>query len=363
MMPKQVLYIFILLSVLGCVGCTKGDEAMRRRGDEAKGNAYATGFELVDTDSGRVAVVYSPWQPNQVQAVYALNHPMTSIAISSCTQAGMIEELGCIHQIVGACNKSLLYSLGQDPKIIDLGDAMTPSIERILQCQPSAMMVCCYAPGDKTWEPIQKLGIPLIYNNEWQETHPLGRAEWIRLVGAILGQEAKADSIFQAVRQRYESLADSMSSNTHPILVLSGQDFRGTWYVPGENSFMGRLIQDAGGRVTVKGERLMVKGERAKSVPMTTEKVLREYSQAQVWIGVQARSREELAQMDHKHTWIAAYQTGQVYHLMKRATREGGNDFWERGVVHPDEILEDMIQIFHPHPNCTRELMYADSLR
>lgn len=356
MMPKQVLYIFILLSVLGCVGCTKGDEAMRRRGDEAKGNAYATGFELVDTDSGRVAVVYSPWQPNQVQAVYALNHPMTSIAISSCTQAGMIEELGCIHQIVGACNKSLLYSLGQDPKIIDLGDAMTPSIERILQCQPSAMMVCCYAPGDKTWEPIQKLGIPLIYNNEWQETHPLGRAEWIRLVGAILGQEAKADSLFQAVRQRYESLADSMSSNTHPILVLSGQDFRGTWYVPGENSFMGRLIQDAGGRVTVKGE-------GAKSVPMTTEKVLREYSQAQVWIGVQAQNLEELAQMDHKHTWIAAYQTGQVYHLMKRATREGGNDFWERGVVHPDEILEDMIQIFHPHPTCTRELMYADSLR
>ena len=105
---------------------------------------------------------------------------------------------------------------------------------------------------------------------------------------------------------------------------------------------MGRLFADAG------AEYRYSKDMRSESIPLTTELVLREFGNADVWVGCSARSLDELAQIDSKHKWIKAYQNGRVYNFWRRTTATGGNDFWERGVVHPEEILEDLIHVLYP---------------
>ena len=41
-----------------------------------------------------------------------------------------------------------------------------------------------------------------------------------------------------------------------------------------------------------------------------------------------------------------AFQTQTVYNYTRASRPEGGNDIWERGVVHADEVLADLIRIY-----------------
>ena len=62
-------------------------------------------------------------------------------------------------------------------------------------------------------------------------------------------------------------------------------------------------------------------------------------------------SLAELAQLDEKHTWFKAYQEGRVYNWRKQTKPSGANNFWERGVVHPEEMLEDVINMLNNAPD------------
>ena len=89
----------------------------------------------------------------------------------------------------------------------------------------------------------------------------------------------------------------------------------------------------------------------ATSIPLTIEQTIRYFADADVWVGAGGDSLDELAQMDEKHTWFKAYQKGRVYNWRKQCLPGGANNFWERGVVHPEEMLEDLIHIMNNDPD------------
>ena len=123
---------------------------------------------------------------------------------------------------------------------------------------------------------------------------------------------------------------------------MSGASYRGTWYVPSGTTYMGCLFRDAGAAYTFADERTN------GSIPLTMEQALRAFSDADVWVGANARTMEELRAIDEHHTWFKAYQTGRVYHFYGRTNSTGGNDFWETGVVHPEIILSDLQWALYP---------------
>jgi iron complex transport system substrate-binding protein len=72
------------------------------------------------------------------------------------------------------------------------------------------------------------------------ENHPLARAEWVRLIGLILGEGARADSLFAAVEASYRARADAARVRPNQPAVLLGGPFRDQWFVSGGRSFMAR---------------------------------------------------------------------------------------------------------------------------
>lgn len=120
---------------------------------------------------------------------------------------------------------------------------------------------------------------------------------------------------------------------------MSGMSWRGTWYVPAGGSFMGTLFKDAGAAYRYANN------PSTSSIPLNLELVIQEFADADVWVGADVRTLAELKAMDAKHTWFSAYQTGHVYHYLKRALPSGANDFWESGVVHPERILQDLQKV------------------
>ena len=346
-MLKIKFYIALCLFGLVCVAC------------QPKSTSSVTddtaGFTIDIHNDSTIITIYSPWQKGEVMQRLAFNQPYERIVCTSATHMGFISELGMTDKVVGVCRPNRVYNLSEEDRerITDIGDDMQPSMEKILLLNPDLVILYTYAQGDPIPAQVEALGVPILYCNEWTETTPLARAEWIRLFGAIFGCSTKADSIFASVRDAYEQLkVDSLKFKGKSL--MSGMSWRGTWYVPAGGTFMGHLFRDAGAQYKYEDN------PSTSSIPLTMEQAIQDFAQADVWVGCEANSLKELEAIDKKHTWFKAFQTGQVYNFRRRALPSGANDFCETGTVHPERILQDLQHILEGD---TTQLHYAEKLK
>ncbi|MBQ7632158.1 MAG: ABC transporter substrate-binding protein [Paludibacteraceae bacterium] len=349
--------------ILCFVGCAKQPA---EQGILPSGNKYAQGFQLTTTDTSVIVEVFQPYQRMEIV------EPLQRIGTMSTVQVGFLFALNAIDHLAAVCNPELIYTPVKGSEI-DLGDSMKPSAERVLQAGLDVLLAVNYGQYDNLEAArLEKLGVPIIYINEWQEGTPLARAEWIRVLGALTGHLHEADSIFDEVESRYKSLTASVSerSNSETVLqrsgpigkagqsasrsIMSGNNFRGTWYVPSGKNYLAYLFKDAGAQYPFYDD------ERATSIPLTVEECLHAFHDADVWVGAGGNSLKELAQIDEKHTWFKAYQNSRVYNWRKQIKPTGANNFWERGVVHPEEMLEDVIHMLNNAPDSS--LHFANKL-
>ena len=329
--------LIVGITVLCFVGCAKQPT---EQGTIPLGNRYATGFQITETDSGTVVEVFQPYQR------VCVRQPMRRIGTMSTVQVGFLDAIEALDCLVAVCNPELIYTPVKGDEI-DLGDSMKPSAERTLQAGLDALLAVNYGQYDNLEATrLEKLGVFTIYINEWQEGSPLARAEWIRVLGALTGKLPQADSVFRSVERQYNSFQQSViSSRSAKRSIMSGNNFRGTWYVPSGKNYLAYLFKDAGADYPFYDD------ARETSIPLTIEETLRYFHEADVWVGAGGNSLAELAEMDEKHTWFKAYQDGRVYNWRKQTKPSGANNFWERGVVHPEEMLEDIIHILNNAPD------------
>ena len=326
-------FLPIICLLLCFAGCAKQSA---EQGSVPTGNKYATGFAITETDSGTVVEVFQPYKR------LCVREPLHRIGTMSTVQVGFLYAIDAMNSLVAVCNPELIYTPLKGDEI-DLGDSMKPSAERALQAGLDMLLAVNYGQYDNLEAVrLEKLGIPLIYINEWQESSPLARAEWIRVIGALTGRLHQADSVFHEVETKYNGL---INKSQEPIAIMSGNNFRGTWYVPSGKNYLAYLFKDAGAAYPFYDD------ERETSIPLTIEETLRYFHDADVWVGANGNSLAELAQLDEKHTWFKAYQEGRVYNWRKQTKGGGPNNFWERGVVHPEEMLEDVIHILNNAPD------------
>lgn len=285
-----------------------------------------------------VVEVFQPYQR------LCLREPLRRIGTMSTVQVGFLDAIDAIDCLAAVCNPELIYTPVKGDEV-DLGDSMKPSAERVLQANLDILLAVNYGQYDNLEAArLERLGVPIIYINEWQEESPLARAEWIRVLGALTGRLHEADSVFAEVETKYINQKSSII-NHQSTKIMSGNNFRGTWYVPSGKNYLAYLFKDAGAAYP------FYEDMRETSIPLTIEETLRYFHDADVWVGAGGNSLAELAQMDVKHTWFRAYQTGRVYNWRKQRKEGGANNFWERGVVHPEEMLEDVIHMLHNDPD------------
>ena len=326
-------FLPIICLLLCFAGCTNQPA---EQGSVPAGNKYATGFAITETDSGTVVEVFQPYKR------LCVREPLHRIGTMSTVQVGFLYAIDAMNSLVAVCNPELIYTPLKGDEI-DLGDSMKPSAERALQAGLDMLLAVNYGQYDNLEAVrLEKLGIPLIYINEWQESSPLARAEWIRVIGAFTGRLHQADSVFHEVETKYNGL---ITKSQEPIAIMSGNNFRGTWYVPSGKNYLAYLFKDAGAAYPFYDD------ERETSIPLTIEETLRYFHDADVWVGANGNSLAELAELDEKHTWFKAYQDGRVYNWRKQTKAGGPNNFWERGVLHPEEMLEDVIHILNNAPD------------
>ena len=374
---KKILLIIIGIFVLvSCNNKSSNNKTVKQPLTQKLLN-YATGFAVNNFEDYKEVIVFSPWKKGEIYARYYLvkdiktktpndgekiKIPLKTLASTSVTHLEFLSLLDEIQTITGVCSPALIYNPElqkniQAGKITDLGDAFSLNVEKTLVLKPEALMTSGFNQADAAAQRIGQAGIPVIFNNEWMETSLLGRAEWIKFVAVFYNKEQLADSIFTDIEKRYNELKDRALKVKKKPKVMSGNNFRGTWYMPAGRSFMGQLFRDAG------GDYFYANDTTTGSLPLNVETVLKNFAETDVWLNVNFSTIDELIKTDSKHEFFHPVITRQVYNFNKRLLPSSANDFWESAVARPDLLLGDVIAILHPELLPDYEFVYAEKLK
>jgi len=288
--------------------------------------------------------------PQGVDSSKVINVPIERIICMSTTHSAMILALNEGSSIVGMSGTDFSFSEKLKPMIEkeaikDVGYEGNLNNELVLKLSPDLIMM--YGIGNESagyTARIEDLGIKVIFNADYLETDPLGKAEWIKLFGALYCRETMADSIFNDESARYNDLALQIvrQVSTRPQVLL-GLPYKDTWFISPGNSFISKLIQDAGGSYLWKDLSSDV------SMPYGLENVYIKALNADYWLNIgSAVSARDIMAVDPRLMDLPCFKTSRLYNNNKRISQGGGNDYWESGTLYPHLILKDIASILHP---------------
>lgn len=341
---------------------------------------HATGFGIEYYDSYKLLTIYNPWNNFEPLRKYALvergtspkieeevhaqiETPIERIAVLSTSHIGMLEALDLGQSIVGVgdaqyINSPDLLARIDHGEVSSLGTLEKLNLEVAIDLDPALVMVSGFEHTAGATQKVDGAGIPVMINVEWKEKTPLARAEWLKFFAAFYNEEAKADSLFNAIEGQYNTLKSLVTTATYQPQILSGRTFKDTWHVPGGESYLAILLRDAGATYP------WVSDTTTGSIPLSLEEVMESSLDAEIWImpGT-ASTLEELAAADERYQNFTAFDEGEVYNYTARVSPNGGNDYWESGVAQPHTILADLIAIFHPDLLPDHQLYYFQQLQ
>ncbi|MFM7728760.1 MAG: ABC transporter substrate-binding protein [Flavobacteriales bacterium] len=214
---------------------------------------YAQGFDWdMLADSTYIITLFNLESPGDtLQVIHWKPRSIERIACLSTTHIPFIHALCKMNLLKGSgfadrtldAEAKLMYERGE---LLNLttGNELEPEV--VFAINPDLLFV--YPFGGKSYEKFLSNGIGCIQVSEYLERHPLGRAEWIRLFGCLLGEQQLADSIFKSIERPYLQLRDSLANvSADRPTVFAGSMDGDRWAVPSANSYLATLLRDAGG--------------------------------------------------------------------------------------------------------------------
>lgn len=339
---KTLLRCLLVLVVVLAASCSERKEAAG-----TYRFAYA---KLLSADSlGGSFTVSDPWQKGRTLQTVGAAKPIRRVVVFTTTHCQLLEYLGMADRIVGVCDakyilikdiqRRLRLPAHAEGHIADCGNSMSPDLERIVSLKPDAIILSPYE--GMSLGQIEKLGIPVIQAADYMETSSLGRAEWMRYYGRLLGCGARADSLFHVVDSTYRSLKTIASSLPKGRSILTERKTGAVWYTPGGASTIGVTIKDAHGGYAFADD------GHSGSLSLSFEQILEKAGQSDVWAfkfnGAQPMSKADLLREFQGYEALKAFQTGEIYECNCSEV-----PYFEEVSWRPDYLLRELIQLLHP---------------
>ena len=326
----------------------------------------ASGFSITGKDGSQSSLitVSNPWQgadsvasrlfiaragdeaplafPGQV-----LDGEADRIAVTSSTHVAMLDALGAADRIVAVSGIDYINNSDvqrRRDEIADIGYEGNFDYEALLASDPDIVLLYGVNGASSMEGKLRELEIPYVYIGDYVEESPLGKAEWMVPIAEIIGEREKGAETYAAIAARYNALKKHVADTAvdAPSVMLN-VPYGDSWFMPSADSYMARLIHDAGADYVYK------KQTGNTSMPIDLEEAYTLASQADFWLNTdRMESLSVLAEKCPKFKDTPALRNGYVYNNTHRANPAGGNDFFESAVVNPDILLRDLAAIFHP---------------
>ena len=350
------LWVLLLVALVACAPkanenteIAQGDNLMR----------YARNIVVYEKDYGYRVEVICPWDTTLSLGKFALvsdttksvgeeltkvKVPIESVVSFSATQWAVFLRLGEINRVKGILEgrfvtDSTMRSLLAQEKVYDIGTEAAADIERMIQIQPDILLYSPYFDGNQGG--LNVTGAVLFPFADYMENTPLGRAEWIRVIGMLTGCEDKADAWFVDIERRYNALSTLCANVEQRPTVFSDLAFNGQWYVAGGRSYIARLFADAGADYIWKDN------PSTASVPMDAESILAKAQHADFWRVINSNpfpmTYESLGKESPVYPLFDAFKNHKIIVCDILST-----GYFEQSQCEPDLLLADFIHFFHP---------------
>lgn len=355
LLNKFPFFLAAGLFLLTCV-CSEGTEIRH-----AKNLTVEThdGFNVVTVrnafkGSGKTEFQYvllssdMPVPEGYPEAVF-VEIPVKRVISLSTTFLGFIDELDEVDSLVGIgsfryTNTTAVVEKIKKDELVEVGSESSKNIELIVSLAPDIVFTNALGNPDQDIHPVfNRMGILSVLTAAYMEETLLGRAEWIKFVAAFYDKLEMAETLFSKTESEYNALRNLTAGIQNRPTVFANAPWGNVWYTPSGISFIAHAIQDAGGHYLWADDR------NNGTLPLDFETVYERVIDAQFWINTgYLDSMSVLLSNDDRYQDFRAVKDGNVYSESNRLNESGGNDIWERGVIHPQEILADLIKIFHP---------------
>lgn len=337
-------------------GCGASDSSSDRMVATVYVPRYASGFRIDSLESGRKRLVVSkPWQgADGIELTFDLDSAYNRLATMSATHIAMLGQLDEIDRVVAVSSLRYLYDSSVKSRLsedADFGYEGNIDYEKLLKNSPDLTLI--YSTGGKSAMEgkLNELGLQYIYIGDYAEEDPLGKAEWMVLIGELTGNRLKAEKHFKEIEKNYlkeKSLSAKTlggDDNSSKPLVMMNAPYGDSWFCPPSESYAVTLIRDAGGEYLLSD----LKGNASQPIDM--EKAIKLGEEADIWLNPgNVSSRSELKQNIPQLSDSKIIKEGRIYSNSARMSREGGNDYFETGTVRPDIVLRDLRLIMEGNP-------------
>ena len=293
-------------------------------------------------------------QPNYI-LINDKKYNSNSLISFSSTFIGLLDKINELSRIKGVDDINLIHSEKIKKRIhsketIILGSTDIVSIKKILSANSQILLFSGFGNKFPNEEKLKKFNILCLPIYDWKETHPLGKAEWIKFFGVITNKEKEANLYFNKLKNRYFKLKNKYKKLTLSKPVLSGSVIGDFWYLPAGESYLANMFNDA--RINYVEKETKGTG----SITRSFEYCLKNYRKSFLWINPGFKSIDLLKKQNQKYNLFNALEKNTFCYS------HNPNLFWEKSAIEPDSLLLDMIQISHPELDLKRNLYFYKKL-
>lgn len=291
--------------------------------------------------------------PKKLPEGTVVRTPVKNVLVYSSVHSSVLRELGAGNAVRGVCdaqyfNDSIITAGLENGTVTDCGNSMQPTVEKVISMKPDAILLSPYQ--DASYGQITKLDIPIIECADYMEYTPLGRAEWIKFYGELVGNAQLAENIYNQVVGDYNKVKELVASmKLKRPLVLTENVISGIWNVPGGKSYMAQYIKDAGGDYPWADDK------NTGSLTLDFNQVLAKAQKADYWL-LKSPTVHTLADLKSSYSLndqFEAYKQGNVY-----VCDTNTSHFFDRFPFHPEVLLQEYFKIFHPEVRTDYQLQF-----
>jgi iron complex transport system substrate-binding protein len=378
-----LLLTFSLL-IISCSQETKVSETSAHPGNLNQPDdysiRYAVGFNLQTENDYHILQIFSHYNETADTTTYLLTKegavvpplyagfktiqvPVDRIALLHSSYISLFDFCGAKDRIkaiseVKYVYDSVVYHDVQNGKLREVGYGESLDKEQLLDIGIDLVVTVGWPNvPNKNQQRLDELGIVQIILSDWQESTLLGRMEWVKVVAALTGTLDLANEKFEEIAVIYDSLTQLTKTLENRPTIICNLPYRGSWYVPGGNSYVSNLLHDAGGRY------LWADDKGTGGLQLDFETVYAKGLTAEFWMNPGfSFSLQDVTDKDQRLKDFSAVRNGKVYNSVNKISRNQANDYWESGITNPHLILADMIHILHPELLPDHQMVYYKSL-
>lgn len=378
MQSIQKAFLFALL-FLGLTQCKKTKNIAKATVNENE-IIYAEGFSLVEYDDFSILKVKNTYPdsdetftyvlhkeniivPDSLKQFTAIQIPVQKIIVTSTTHIPSLEMLGVENTLVAFPTLEYISSETtreriDQGKVREIGKNQSLNTEVILDINPDVIVGYSVDGDMKAFQNLEKSGQKVIFNSDWTEKTPLGKAEWIKFFGALYDKKEKAVAEFETIEESYnKAIKLAQKAETKPT-IFAGAIYEDQWYLPQGDSWAAIFLKEANGNY------LWADTTGTGSLALSFESVLDKAKDADFWIGPgQFTSIDQIIKDNPNYKFFKAVETKNVYSFSTKKGKTGGIIYYELAPNRPDLVLKDIIKIIHPEVLPNYELFFFEQLQ